>query len=179
MNLLENNQEVDKAISMGLIISRTFFNELTTATQNSIKNFFGTQTEFHLKEYYEGKADAFMELSARIEKEYNLAEQYALDLAFQKSNFRLVKDEDIERMLPMNSIQYRGIKYAECMKYRKALSDLLTTYMQEGFRMGIRCANALKEEEIPEIKFNPVELADGCINNFIHPRFIVIKKINK
>lgn len=164
-------EEFEKALPLALGLFKHFFNELTTATVNSIKNFEGAMWRnpgmVESVSYYKGKRDAFAELSKRIEKEYNLTVNNARYVNPKCTSFQTVRDEDIEKVFPER--EWRGrYEFNMCMMHRRALADLLEAYMQEGFRIGCR----YKESESKElIEFNPVELTNACIEALVDPRY--------
>ena len=165
-------EEFDKALPLALTLFKHFYSELTTATTNSIKNFEGAMWHVpsmaNTVSYYMGKRDAFAELSDRIEKEYNITAnnaQYVLN--GDVKNFGPIRDEDIEKMLPE---RLRGTRYDyyTMMRYRRALAELLSQYMREGFRLG---RFYQKTEGKEPLEFKPVELSNACIEAFVHPEF--------
>ena len=166
-----SEKEFEQALPLALTLFKEFFNELTTATTNSIKNFeYGKWSthDYNAISYYEGKRAAFAELSERIEKEYYLTANHARYICNPKTTgFCVVRDEDIEKMFPERDWHSRR-DYQYCMKYRRALAELLEAYMAEGFRMGVRYQKSQGDSE-PD--FNPANLSEACIEAFVHPDF--------
>ena len=166
-----SQEEFEKALPLALGLFKSFFNELTTATTNSIKNFEGAMWRnpgmVNSVSYYKGKRDAFAELSGRIEKEYYLTVNKASYIDPKCTSFQTVRDEDVEKVFPEREGRGR-YEYTQCMMHRRALADLLEAYMREGFRMGCRYQESQSREQL---EFNPVELTDACIDALVDPRY--------
>ncbi len=166
-----SQEEFEKALPLALGLFKRFFNELTTATTNSIKNFecamWRNPGMVESVSYYKGKRDAFAELSKRIEKEYYLTVNNASYIDPKCTSFQTVRDEDVEKVFPER--EWRGChEYQQCMMHRRALADLLEAYMREGFRMGCRYQRSQSEEDL---EFNPVELTEVCVGAMVDPRY--------
>lgn len=182
------NKEIRKsdeltAVFMAKDLCQQFFNELTTAIKNSIRNFDSAiyNAGFELLQnpkstsarqtidYYSGKKDAFVELSERFLKEYFLATQVLsndINKAYEMSEkIRQQKNEDIENIFPENNIRGRRI-YMKVNRIKGQLSDLLEAYGNYAFELGRKYEkHELKKEEIEE--YNPQEMAKLCIETFI------------
>lgn len=166
-----SQEEFEKVLPLALGLFKSFFNELTTATTNSIKNFEGAMWRnpgcVESVSYYKGKMDAFEELSERIEKEYSLTVNNARCIDPKCTSFQTVRDDDVERVFPEREWRCR-YEYQQCMMHRRALADLLEAYMKEGFLMGCRYQQSQSEDDL---EFNPVELTEVCIDALVDPRY--------
>lgn len=160
---------MEKAVPMALSLFEKFYNELTTALINSAKCCKGAMWNPNADArsilYNEGKKDAFEEIAYRIQKEFNLVLNHSIDP--RNITFGNVRDADIERMIPERDIRFRR-DYGYVMKYRRALAELLESYMMEGFRMGYKFGST---EDKEALKFEPQKFSDACIEAFVHPLF--------
>jgi len=161
-------EEEEQMLSTAYALFERFFADLTTGLYNSIANCDGAMYMRSLSHddtmYNNGKRDAFIEFSNRLQKEFDLVDNNQP----RTKEFGLVRDKDIEKMLPEHDImRCRGYNPNYLMRYRATLADLLESYMVEGFRVGYRFGKTGDANEIR--KFNPKELSDTCIETFIHP----------
>ena len=171
------------AVFIAKDLCHQFFNELTTAIKNSIRNFSSTiyQSDFEMimdptnrlakkrLDYYSGKRDAFYELSDIIENEYKLATQlltYDFNKACEMSEkIRHQKNEDVEKIFPEKD--FRGTSmYMKVLRMKRQLADLLEAYGNYAFELGRKYEkHGLTKEDIEE--YNPQELAKLCVESFI------------
>jgi len=160
-------EELEQALPLALELYKGFFNELTTAMSNSIKNFeramWSTEGANHIS-YYMGKRAAFQEISQRLHKEYMLPLNYTHYLEVEKG-FKIVRDKDIEKVYP--ETEWIGKSdYNKAMIRRRALGEMLEHYFMEGFAI----ANALAKGQDTK-EYNPEEFATICIDHLIDPYY--------
>lgn len=204
-NNMENSEERNEIIAYQLAMElyKGFFNTLMEAVENSIKNFNNAQLQC-MKEkpdespedglkrmmdmhYYMGKADAFRELSGRIQKEYDLAGQDLknwLDVEnkcdineiFDKAVkntwisfvYRIIKETknmEVARIFPENDFRCRRV-YDKIIRMRGQLASLLEYYGWEGFQLGRKYeTDRIKIEDVQD--FNPKRFSNTCIETFV------------
>lgn len=176
---METNEQL--GVSLGLELYSQFFETLMVALKNSMKNFEGAcwNTSFYNMRgaaYYGGKYDAFAEIANRLLMEYNIVYQSVAgkkDIEVLES-IRLRKAQDLDKIF--GDQRCRGHRH-ELMRFERALSQLLESYANEGFRVG----KALAEHGVVESPFNPEDFADLCRENYIPANYlqnILIEKKN-
>jgi hypothetical protein len=126
--------------------------------------------------YYMGKADAFRELSGRIQKEYDLAGQDLknyLDLTEKYSNWpefvyktiKETKNIEVDRIFPDNDFRCRRV-YDKVMRMKRQIAGLLECYGCEGFRLGkLYEKNMLKIKDVEDFEKN--RLLNTCVEAFM------------
>ena len=137
-------------------LCRTFFDELTTAMTNSVRNFemaSKVATDPVSMHYYKGKYDAFNEVAERLRKEYDPAMQ---PLSSTESTRRLCEDirrkknEDVDNAFPEN--KYRCTEnYQEILRIKKRVADGLEIYAKEGFELGRRFERRMNNTALVEL----------------------------
>lgn len=206
-NAMEDNNETKKiemtAYQLAMKLYNGFYNALMEAVENSIKNFNNAQVQCMKKKsdesqedglkkmmdmyYYMGKADAFRELSGRIQKEHDIAGQDLknwLDVEnkcdineiFDKAIkntwisfvYRIIKETknmEVARIFPENDFRGRRV-YDKIMRMRGQLASLLEYYGWEGFQLGRKYENdTIKIEDVQD--FNPKRFSNTCIETFV------------
>lgn len=161
-------EEIEKALPVALEIYKGFFNELTTALKNSISNFEGAMwnaCDAKYITYYQGKRDAFNEISKRLHKEYLLAESFAAYNPHIENNFKIARDKDVEKAYPICE-EMRSRDRNKAMMHRRALAELLEHYFMEGMAVGNALAKGSNGEE-----FKPEDFESTCIKHLVHPDF--------
>lgn len=181
-----------EAYQLAMELYKGFFNTLMEAVENSIKNFNNAQLQCMKKKpdesqedglkrmmdmhYYKGKADAFRELSERIQKEYDLAGQDLknyLDLTEKYSNWpefvyktiKETKNVEVDRIFPDNDFRCRRV-YDKVMRMKGQIANLLECYGCEGFRLGkLYEKNMLKIKDVEDFEKN--RLFNACVEAFM------------
>ena len=176
---METNERL--GVSLGLELYSQFFETLMAALKNSMKNFEGAcwNSSFYNMRgaaYYGGKYDAFAEIANRVLMEYNIVYQSVADKKDIEvlESIRRRKAQDLDKMF--GAQRFCGHRH-ELMRFERALSQLLESYANEGFRVG----KALAEHSDAESPFNPDDFADLCRENCIPANYlqnIVIEKEN-
>lgn len=193
-NNMENTEDRNNMIAYKLAMElyKGFFNTLMEAVENSIKNFDDAQLQCMKKKpdelpednlkrmmdmhYYKGKADAFRELSERIQKEYDLSGQDLknyLELGEKYSNWpyfvyktiKETKNIEVDRIFPDNDFRCRRV-YDKVMRMKGQIANLLEYYGCEGFRLGkLYEKNMLKIKDVDDFEKN--RLYNACVEAFI------------
>lgn len=187
-----NTQNEMEAYKLAMELYKGFFNTLMEAVENSIKNFDNAQLQCMKKKpdesqedglkrmmdmhYYKGKADAFRELSGRIQKEYDLAGQDLknyLDLTEKYSNWpefvyktiKETKNIEVDRIFPDKDFICRRV-YDKVMRMKRQIASLLECYGCEGFRLGkLYEKNMLKIKDVEDFEKN--RLFNACVEAFM------------
>lgn len=161
------------AMYMATEMYRRFFENLTTAITNSMKNFEGAcwtsaLSDMRCSAYYAGKYDAFGEIAHRLEKERDIAMNTMSDedrRAYESID-RRVRD-DIEKLFPPKEWSGR-VEWHKMMQLETAIGRLLETYAKEGFRLG----KEISERGNGGQEFNPEEVAKIFRDTFIPREYV-------
>lgn len=164
-------EEDAKVVKLALDMYDDFFNQLTTAISNTLKNWTGAMLyaeDPRTGLYMRGKVDAFKEFLDRLEKERDLAKQEYQAL-LDHEEFRSVhesihfhKNNEVDKLLPNDKYRGRGpLEWQIFHRFKGRIADLLEGYAQEGFNTGIRYMKKTqidKELHGEPVKFDREEL---------------------
>jgi len=169
-------EEFDIALPYALELYAKFYSELMTALDNIADNCKNAQWKLVLEHYdrhneadqisyFMGKEDAYREIAARIQREYEMHFDHAKKYE-NHPDFQIARDKDVEEVFPSIARHNHRIPGDFVFAAQRRLASMLEYYFSMGFSLG--CGHKDGKDIKP---YNQIEFGEALVTAIIPPQY--------